>query len=302
MFPLVQTKDEIELLGFHNIYYFEFGKFHHHPTEKHDFWEMVYVDKGQVIANTDGTITTLKEGQAIFHGPHQVHAHVSNREVANNMLVVSFSVSGELTGDLSGRVFTLDKTGKTLLSLFTKEAKDALGSISNDFYNSNPLDFSKEAPFSSQLMKMHFTELLIKLIRGESLTVNKKSGIDTSRVGISVDKTWKIAEYMRENICNDITLNDICDKFFMRKSRLSVIFKENYGKSPMEYFKHLKIEEAKKLLREEEKSVSEICDRLGYSSIHNFTRAFKTATGFSPTGYRKSILLLQEADVNNKEM
>lgn len=301
MFPLIQPKDEIELLGFHNIYYFEFGKFHHHPTEKHDFWEMVYVDKGQVLANTDGNITTLKEGQAIFHGPCQEHAHVSDREVANNMLVVSFSVKGEPVEALSGKVFTLDKPCKTLLSLFTKEAKDALVSISNDFYNSRALDFSNQAPFSSQLMKMHFTELLIKLIRSEAPQTEKNERYDTPRTDIIEDKTWRIAEYMRENVCNDITLNDICDRFFMRKSHLSAKFKNYCGKSPMEYFRHLKIEEAKKLLREDEMSVSQICDNLGYSSIHNFTRAFKTATGFSPTGYRKSILLLQEKSMNTED-
>ena len=66
MFPLAQVKNDIEIEGFHNIYYFEFGKNHYHPTEKHEFWEMVYVDKGKILANTNGTICTLCEGQAIF--------------------------------------------------------------------------------------------------------------------------------------------------------------------------------------------------------------------------------------------
>jgi YesN/AraC family two-component response regulator len=60
----------------------------------------------------------------------------------------------------------------------------------------------------------------------------------------------------------------------------------------MHYFKQLKIEQSKKLLREENLSVSRICEMLGYSGIHNFTRSFKSATGFTPTGYRKSVLLI----------
>ena len=70
----------------------------------------------------------------------------------------------------------------------------------------------------------------------------------------------------------------------------SKVFKENTGKSPMEYYQHLKIIESKKLIREEKYSISEISDMLGYSSIHIFSRAFKKAVGFSPTAYKKSIL------------
>ena len=58
----------------------------------------------------------------------------------------------------------------------------------------------------------------------------------------------------------------------------------------MQYYHLLKISEAKKLLREEDYSVSEIAGIFGYSGIHNFSRAFKKATGFSPIGYKKSIL------------
>ena len=58
----------------------------------------------------------------------------------------------------------------------------------------------------------------------------------------------------------------------------------------MRYYSDLKIKEAKKLLREDVLSVSEISEKLNYSGIHNFSRAFKEATGFSPMGYKKSII------------
>lgn len=293
MFPLTQVKEEIKLDGFHNIYYFEFGKFHHHAPEKHSFWEMVYVDKGKILANTDGNICSLDEGQVIFHGPGQIHAHVSNKEVANNMLVVSFSCKDCCMDYFSGKIFTLDKTGKTLLSLFINEAKNAMGSISNDFYDKEALDFSNETFASSQLMKMHFTEFLIKLMRGNQGVAHKEACRQGVRTYLSDKNIDIIVEYMKENVYSNITLSDICERFFIRKSRLSMLFSEQTGKSPMNYFKGLKIDQAKKLLREQDMSVSEICDKLGYSSIHNFTRSFKSSTGFSPTGYRKSILLLQ---------
>lgn len=58
----------------------------------------------------------------------------------------------------------------------------------------------------------------------------------------------------------------------------------------MEYYNGLKIIEAKKLLREGSYSVSQIAEILGYTTIHNFSRAFKKAAGLSPTAYIKSII------------
>ena len=51
-----------------------------------------------------------------------------------------------------------------------------------------------------------------------------------------------------------------------------------------------KIKEAKKLIRENNYSVGQISEMLGYSSIHNFSRAFKKAVGMSPSAYGKTII------------
>ena len=48
-----------------------------------------------------------------------------------------------------------------------------------------------------------------------------------------------------------------------------------------------KIKEAKKLLRQEELSIAKISDMLEYSSIHNFSRAFKKLFGVSPKQWRE---------------
>ena len=287
MFPLTRVKNDIEIDGFHAIYYFEFGKHYYHLPESHNFWEMVYVDKGEIIALTDGKSSTLCEGQAIFHKPDELHAHTSNGEVANNMLVISFSCQSECIKYFENKTFTLDKTSKTLLSLFLKESENALGKISSDSYDQTPLDFSNCKFGSAQLLKYHFTEFLIKLLRGGASMSN--NSVNT-RQEAQDTLAEMIVVYMKNNIYTPISLNDICNNFFLRKSQLSIIFKEYTGKSPMRYYSDLKIKEAKKLLREDVLSVSAISEKLNYSGIHNFSRAFKEATGFSPMGYKKSII------------
>lgn len=290
MFDMQAIKQEVEIRGFNSIYYFEFSKEFFHEPEQHDFWEMVYVDSGSINAITNGVGCTLSQGEAIFHEPMELHAHVSDRMVANSMLVVSFTTDSEVMQYFRGKTFTLDKTAKTLLSLFLDEAKNALGKIPSDYANKDNLDFSSDVFGASQLLECYFTELLIKLVRSGSrlsteVTVSKKS-----RDIANNSLCELICEYMRRNLYSNLTLKDLCGLFFVGKTQLCRIFKDYAGTGPMEYYAGLRISEAKRLLREKQHSVSQISDLMGYSSVHTFSRAFKKATGRSPMAYSKTIL------------
>ena len=73
-FAMIPIRPDIEITGFHSVYYFEFDKNFYHPPEKHDFWEMVYVDDGCINAVVDGIGCELSKGQVIFHTPMEPHS------------------------------------------------------------------------------------------------------------------------------------------------------------------------------------------------------------------------------------
>jgi AraC-like DNA-binding protein len=290
MLETQNTKKIIKLKGFNSVYYFEFGKDFSHEPEAHDFWEMVYVDSGNILAVTEGVGINLTQGQAIFHKPMELHAHISDKKAPNNMVVISFTASGNAMEYFRGKTFTLDKTAKTLLTLFMEEAKNALGTIPNNYNDREDLCFDKEVFGASQLMECYFTEFLIKLTR-----IGGKAGMrlvsdEHSRNLAASSLSELIGEHMKKSIYGSLTLKELCSAFSMGKTKLCAIFSDNTGKSPMEYYNELKINEAKKLLREGSYSVSQIAEMLGYTTIHNFSRAFKKAAGQSPTAYVKRIL------------
>lgn len=288
MQPMTKPSTTLSIDGFHNIYYFEFNKNHSHPIEKHDHWEMVYVDMGNVLAVTEQDSIPLEQGQVIFRSPGETHAHVSNKEHSNNLLVVSFSSDSPCMEFFKDhKVFSLDKTAKTVLSLFVNEAKNALGHIPDRFADHTPLCFCEEAFGAAQLMELHFSEFLIKLIRNHS--EEHRPTVGKERQSHEDDQAQRITTYLQAHIYENIELGDLCDAFYLRKSQLSLLFKNTFGTSPMKYLNELKIAEAKKLLRDDTHSVSEIAEMLGYSCIHSFSRNFKTVTGFCPSDYKKSV-------------
>ena len=288
-FEIRRIEREIEIEGFNSIYYFEFGKNFTHTPEKHDFWEMTYIDSGEIQAITEGHARTISQGQILFNKPNELHAHVSNNKVPNNMLVISFTSNSPAMSFFDKKVFTLDKTPKTLLSLFISEAKRALGEVPHDYNNKNALDFSN-APFGSlQLLECYLTEFLIVLKRSSEESISRVIRTKDSRELGQSSIAELIVGYLGENVYNNVSLSDISAKFFMGKTQLCKIFNEQFDEGPIEYYTRLKMTEAKKQLREGKISVSKLSDMLGYSSIHNFSRAFKKYSGVSPTEYKKRI-------------
>ena len=64
----------------------------------------------------------------------------------------------------------------------------------------------------------------------------------------------------------------------------------------IEYFSKMKIDSAKHLIRIGNLNFSQIAERLGYNSIHYFSRQFKQLTGMTPTEYASSVKAMMEKD------
>lgn len=281
---------DFDIKGFNNIYYFEFDKNFTHTPEKHNFWEMVYVDSGSVTAITDGNSCILEQGKIIFHQPGEIHAHISDLKAPNSMMVVSFTCDSPNMDFFSNKIFTADKTCQTLLSLFISETRNALGEIPSEYNDKSNLNFMNAKFGSTQLLLCYFTELLINILRTNSNFDNKIVSNEKSRAMAQSSICELMVDYMRENIYSGLSLPDICTHFMLGKSQISYIFKGYSGKSVMEYYNNLKIQEAKRLLRYGSKSISQISDMLKFSCIHSFSRAFKKAVGVSPSEYKKRII------------
>ncbi|QPC83363.1 AraC family transcriptional regulator [Phototrophicus methaneseepsis] len=92
--------------------------------------------------------------------------------------------------------------------------------------------------------------------------------------------------YLEQNIDNPLTLADMAAHARLSPSHFSRLFKEQTGYSPMDYFIHLKMQTACKLLYLTDLTVREVSFELGYSDPYYFSRLFKKVMGMSPMQYR----------------
>ena len=85
-----RMKKEINIESIVTIHYFEYMKNFVFQGESHDFWELLYVDKGEVSVRAENEWLTLHAGDIIFHRPNEFHAFESIGEKAPNLVAISF--------------------------------------------------------------------------------------------------------------------------------------------------------------------------------------------------------------------
>lgn len=85
----------------------------------------------------------------------------------------------------------------------------------------------------------------------------------------------------------DLMLSEIAEEVGLSSSHLSTMFRIHVGRPPIEYQTECRLNEAKHLLSTGH-NVSETSDRVGYHSIHYFSRTFKKHLGLSPSEYRRA--------------
>ena len=95
-------------------------------------------------------------------------------------------------------------------------------------------------------------------------------------------------EYMKTNITENISVDDIAAACGLSESQFARRFKRAAGITPADSLQRMRIEEACRFLRETEISITEIAFRLGFSSSQYFSTVFKRYTGMSPYHFRKT--------------
>lgn len=95
-----------------------------------------------------------------------------------------------------------------------------------------------------------------------------------------------VIRYMYQHLRENLTLEEISEEVQLSKSYLNAVFKAQTGKSPVEFFIHLKMQEACKLLKSTDYYIYEVSSELGYTDQYYFSRIFKKVVGVSPKDYK----------------
>lgn len=130
---------------------------------------------------------------------------------------------------------------------------------------------------SEQISNLQFHMIADYTQRVEKVRVNGSRSKLVSDVAASV----------RCHICEPMSVETVAKEMYISRTHLSAEFHRQAGITLSDYIQKEKTEEAKRLLRYTDKSLSAISSYLGFSSQSHFTRAFKKFAGITPGEYRQ---------------
>ncbi|KPU43154.1 bifunctional transcriptional activator/DNA repair enzyme AdaA [Oxobacter pfennigii] len=131
----------------------------------------------------------------------------------------------------------------------------------------------------------YIVELLIYLNRAYKNIIHDEIEVDI-KYSMNIDK---VIEYIDENLCCDLSLDKLADKFYISKYWLLREFKKSVGFTLYNYILQKRLSMAKQLIMENV-SVTEVYLKCGFRDYTNFIAAFKKAYGLPPKKYYKKYI------------
>lgn len=260
--------------------------FHHRETQHSENFQAFLAIKNDIILNINGEVQTIRENEFYLVPPNSIIK--SAMEIDYELSFYWFHFIGVYE--------QLEETDSLIQSGITDVAELKNDSALNNFALL-PEKYLLSRPESiivqiNQLLnniKLYkytqrgndfFLILLLIAVSDDYL----KSMAEKQRNRIK--KTALVAEWIRVNISQEMSLSSIANHFGLNASYLSRVFKEEQGISVKSYILSIKLDFAKRMLTTTNLPINEVAEQSFFYDAKHFMRLFKQKNGITPTQYR----------------
>ncbi len=231
------------------------------PIHSHYNLEICICTEGEVCAECNGQRMILQKGNAMIAFSNDIHGYASTEFGSQIIIIVS-------------------------PRLFYEELRIALSNRYENFCLSNNSEVLRLAfklqecvETKDMLLSVGYASLLLAhLIRD----LPERSSISR----MDEDIFTSIVKFISDHATEKITLRSVAGKFGMNYFNLSKLFKQKTSLTFLQYLHILRIEEAKAMLKNSSRSITEICYECGFSDIRTFNRVFKQVCNITPSEAR----------------
>jgi AraC-like DNA-binding protein len=137
------------------------------------------------------------------------------------------------------------------------------------------LDNPKDIPF---LAPIYTKEILYRLVQGQY-------GVTLAQIAMEGSSTYRIREaieHIIHNVDKPLRIEELAELTSMGISTFHRHFKEVTAMSPIQFQKHLRLQEARRLLLSESADAADVAFRIGYESASQFSREYSRMFGSPP--------------------
>ena len=268
-FNYSNISSSLDISEIYTKFYQEKGTNYNFSGEKHSYWELTYVDKGELLTTIDGVSYHLKQGDLIFYAPMQFHTQSTFEKISSSYLTINFKMNFNHADLLCNKIFSIQRDSYFIVTRLIEELSN------NNLY-------------SDDLSLCYLKQLIIQMLRLDNSHFHSKPTTHMQQT-YENELLNDILLYIDDNIYEKISVSTLCDHFCISTSMLHSLFRKNMNNTAKNYINELKLSKSKELIRNSTHTLSEISEMLGFSSIHYFSKKFKLYFNISPTEYSKSI-------------
>jgi AraC-like DNA-binding protein/mannose-6-phosphate isomerase-like protein (cupin superfamily) len=246
------------------------GDFHQHP-----FWELVYIIKGRGLMKYRGKDQPYERDDVLVLEPNQAHRMHNSKSEDLEVIYIGFSLSHR-----SYKVDTIEVPCLLKPSPVGEMIRNSLYKISLHLRKAKKDD-------SLHLNLEEVFNILIMIISTLPLEDERFSSLSMRRYKIIAEKAQR---YLESNIDRQVSNHEIANFLYLSPHYFGDIFKRIVGITPKKYHNNLRMIYALKLLTgfDNVLNVSEIAEKLGYKSVHYFSKSFKKYYGVPPSTFCKT--------------
>ena len=241
----------------------------------HDELELLPVYCGELVIGFEDEELVAREGDVIF-----VNAgvpHTTRSDVPHSTGLVQFKESDFINGELpriirySRKMHGIENTPVTIIH--SKELLEAVSEIIEEGKSKKPA-----------------ADFFVKSAIYKTLGILYRMGVlkdaDEMLAERDVQKILPVLSYVNTSYAEALKLSEVAAMLSFDESYFCRIFKNATGATFTEYLNFVRISKAEKLLKKTHKSILEISESVGFSSVSYFNRIFKKYHLVSPRAYR----------------
>lgn len=252
------------------------------PLHWHKEFELTFVTKGKVNLFLDNVETILHEGDGIFINSEVFHGYSKAENSEAEFLTAVFDqsfITGSETENLYSTKYIYPIIENSSLSFikFSPNIEwhcECIANIKNLF------SIDAKEPYCEFFVREFLTKILCTIHKhNTSYKTPKLQGMNFT--------VTKMTDFIKNNYFEDISVFDIANSVNISKRDCFRKFRENLGITPLDYLDSVRIRYAALLICKTEKSITDICYEVGFSSGSYFSTKFKKSIGCSPAEYRK---------------
>jgi AraC-like DNA-binding protein len=217
----------------------------------------------------------INEKDLLVISPFRPHAFFEEN-VNSRMVVLQFN--DDLIADAGEEVKDLRITDPLITRSKNKVTYIKLDKLVRELMIENG-EKAAAFEFASRILVERIFLTIIREMKWE------KAGDESKK--IRKKRLHETIRYIQENYYRPISLARAAREANFSEYYFARYFKETIGSTFKEYLENIRIEKAKRFLRNTEASVTEIAISNGFNSINSFERAFKKKTGETPLAYRR---------------